>query len=783
MKNLFKKLLPALIVTLVLTAALAVTALATDYSWVGEVTLLDMSQDGVAKTNYSDIDGNSEWIQVAHNTSSKALAYEDANFYWGFNHYAYYNSTTKTFVVIPAATGSLMSGRAGISAGDTKICMGQQTVPDTETNTERYTTNGGVNYYYVHGIAAWLAENGANVEHLEFRPYITSAGVNSTAAIITQDFGTYVASGLANIKTVKLTTNFTFRCGSNAANSYNTTFQNKASLTTVQYGDFAQSGAFTTDCPVNAVTLKEGNKAAATNYGVSSLIFSGCSSIERVIIEENTMGYVGLKTNAFANCTSLKFVYITTAMSDSYLVGTTPFSGCSDVNVYVDDTDAATALAAFTNITLKEHADYEDDLQEYFSKNAPIYADGVLVKIADNETTGENVAIRFIFRWDAANTPAMGTPVKVGVVACSAAYYDGIGGTLEAEKLVALLADTDTAKVKKNDIAVYEDGKMSLVGKFLADGTDASNGIYSYAYTLYGIPSDNYDSEIYAATYIQWSDGTYSVASNTYTDYEENTKNTISLYDVTLGLFKRGLINSEYVEDKYLWDVIQNYKALSHAMTSEVNGGKNVTYLYFPDNILGGYVLVYKATTKYADDGKTLAGAVIPHNGNYWGAPAKLEASMTYFYQTHTTVVDYGVTGVGGARIFGGPYSTTTFNETIKTIVYPNGFSLGAGETNEATHAFNMLAYVQDVIWCHTDSNGNYVEHMSGITWSDNCVQKNQLIDLRGFGTTVDASAVGAFTWDTTSAYYPSEKMNIIVSSDCTVSAAVGTRKIIWKAS
>ena len=97
MKNTFKKLLPVLIVAFVLVSVLAVTAFATDdYSWVGKVTLKDMSQSGVTTTGYSDIDGNAEWTQIASASTANTVAYKDSTAYWGWNYYAYYNATTTT---------------------------------------------------------------------------------------------------------------------------------------------------------------------------------------------------------------------------------------------------------------------------------------------------------------------------------------------------------------------------------------------------------------------------------------------------------------------------------------------------------------------------------------------------------------------------------------------------------------------------------------------------------------------------------------------------------------
>ena len=771
MKKTIKKILPVLIVAFVLVSALAVTVFATDdYSWVGKVALKDMSQSGVEKSGYTDIDGNADWIQVSSSSAKKALAYQDTNAYWSWNYRAYYNSTMKTLVIVP--TNSPLSSRDGNLANPVVISDGdgQVAAADIGEVDERYYAarwNGDSNrYYYVHNLELWLDEFGADVEHLQIRN-------SKSNVVIGQEFSAYIADDLVNAKTIKYPADATFRAASADPGQSNRLFRYKGKLTTAQYGTFDSAGKFTTACAANAVTLKE-NQTGDARYSVSAIILEGCSSVTRVIIESNTANYIGLRDNMFNGCTSLKFVYIGVAMSDAYRVGSNVFNGCEGVNVYVDNVDAATSLAAFANIALKLHSAYEADIREFLIKNAPIYADGILVKIADTNTaSGEEVAIRFIFRWDEAGTVAVGTPVKVGVVACSADYYAGLGSGLEEEKLAALLADTNTVRVKKNEIAVYKDGELSLKGKFLKDGTDTENGVYSYAYTLYGIPKANYDSEIYAATYIQWADGTYSVVSNRYDDptttdvVDTNEKNTISLYDATLGLFKNGLINSEKVDAKYLWNVIENYAAHSHAMTSTSDGGSNVKYFFFPDNIEGGYVLAYRAID-------ATQAAIIPHNGNYWGAPAKWTDSIPYHNETHTFVVDYGVTGVGGARVFGGPYSTTT-NKTMKTVVYPSNFSLAKG-----SHAFHILGTLENVIWCHTDADGNYVEHMSDIQWNSNVTQRDQLFDMRGFGDTVTDEVLSANMSVYTNATI---KFNIILARNSVANTQNIEKRIVWKES
>lgn len=765
MKNTFKKLLPVIIVALVMVAAFAVTAFATD-DWMGTVTLKDMSQSGVQTSGYSDIDKNPDWIQVSSNTAANTRAYLDANYYWSWGVKSYYNSKTETLVIVVNWYNSVtMTGRdntsGGYAKGEERISAEDQKDIDSRYWSPRWTGDTEP-CYHVHNFKTWIMENSDKIKHLELRPYGQG---KTTKVTVTEDFGKFYASQMTALETVKYTADFSFRSATIAADKTNIFFNNKANLTTVQYGEFAANGDFTTDCPANAVSLIEG-VVTGERFGVSNLTFEGCTSISNVIINNNTSGHIGLKDNAFKNCTALKLVYIGTDMA-SYTVGTTPFSGCDAVKVYVNDTSAAAATAlASAGVTVKALSEYKNDLKEII-----LTSEGVLVKIADNASIGSKVAIRFIFKWNSGLTTMLGTPKKVGLVACSEKNYSSIAGDDEITKIEALLAG-NVPGVVKNDVAIYENGEFTLRGKFLQDGTDVEAGIYSYSYTLYGIPEANYDSEIYAASYIQLADDTYIVVSNGYTDFTGTEKNTISLYDATLGLFKNGLINSEKVEDKYLWDVIKLGKTAADGQVA----ANNLEYYFLTDNIDGGHVLAYRAITKFADDGVTLKGATIPH-AKTTGMPWK--AFKDKYFESTSIVVDYGVTGAasGSTRTFGPDYSTTVFNTTTKTLVYPVSFDLTAG-----THAFHLMPVLKDVIWCHTDENGNYVPHMSDVTWSDQCVQREQLYDLRGFGVNLVATTLSQCTWLLNADYYPEKKMNVVVSTKNTnIGAGVGDHRVLWK--
>ncbi|MBQ2378008.1 MAG: hypothetical protein II297_06380, partial [Clostridia bacterium] len=361
MKNTFKKLLPVIIVTLVMVAAFAVTAFAAD-DWMGTVTPKDMSQSGVQTSGYSDIDKNPDWIQVSSNTAANTRAYLDANYYWSWGVKSYYNSKTETLVIVVNWYNSVtMTGRdntsGGYAKGEERISAEDQKDIDSRYWSPRWTGDTEP-CYHVHNFKTWIMENSDKIKHLELRPYGQG---KTTKVTVTEDFGKFYASQMTALETVKYTADFSFRSAGIAADKTNIFFKDKANLTTIQYGEFAANGDFTTDCPANAVSLIEG-VVTGERFGISNLTFEGCTSISSVIINNNTSGHIGLKDNAFKNCTALKLVYIGTDMA-SYTVGTTPFSGCDAVKVYVNDTSAAAATAlASAGVTVKALSEYKNDL-------------------------------------------------------------------------------------------------------------------------------------------------------------------------------------------------------------------------------------------------------------------------------------------------------------------------------------------------------------------------------------------------------------------------------------
>ncbi len=479
--------------------------------------------------------------------------------------------------------------------------------------------------------------------------------------------------------------------------------------------DTVQAALTATGIPsdkLNAV-LSEPNVSYTISDGVLSIAHGGDSGIARCdaawltkmsgvteIYIEN--GYTYLGAGIF-DMSDVVTVYIPDSVTE---ISPDCFSGVTDFTIIATPGSYAETFAKENGINFDVIA----------TKDNILTSGGILAKIAVNDSIGDAVAIRFLFNWNERGTRKVGNPIKVGVVACAESYYNSgsVAGDNEAEKLEALLGDK-TGRVLQNDVAVYENGELDLRGKFLADSTNAAKGKYGYSYTLYGITPEHYGDEIYAATYIQWDDGTYTVVSNSYAAHNNPEKTTISLYDVTLGLFKKGLINSEKVENRYLWDVITLGGQTAAEKTSN---NLNIAGYCFADNISGGFVYAYRALDKtkesYIDS---------PYNTVNWFKSANKNSIKVI-------VADHGVTAMSGsARIFG---TGSGVNTSVTAIVYPSGFNFD-NKGSSGTHAFCGLSALENVIWCHTDADGKYVEHMSDIQWNEGVTDTSSLVDLRGY--------------------------------------------------
>ena len=310
-----------------------------------------------------------------------------------------------------------------------------------------------------------------------------------------------------------------------------------------------------------------------------------------------------------------------------------------------------------------------------------------------------------------------------------------------------------------NEAIKGERKDIKYVPVYNADGTGANRYTNyekrEFCVSLTNIASENSLTDIYTAGYVIWKDAEGNLGYTLSTYSMPDGEKAVNLYEITLGLTKNGLLNSEFVDDICFWQVLKN-GALTvgdftycdvdwHAYTSsssnnywwggtwsgvsETPSGLVWSVLKYTDS---EYVLIYRNKDK-----STYTDLRIPvySTEKGWDAPWHHaygnEGFTTYnptlsqddYMKIQTLVVDHGVAGTSksGAGLAGmAPIKVNNVNYGLDTIVYPSEF-----KAYEQT--FTKTGMLRDVIWCHTDENGDPVEHLSefnGLT---------SLIDLRGF--------------------------------------------------
>ena len=373
------------------------------------------------------------------------------------------------------------------------------------------------------------------------------------------------------------------------------------------------------------------------------------------------------------------------------------------------------------------------------AKNA-VTAEGFSVRM--NKYTG----LRALFSFDqtvaAVNEYNGLTLVSYGVIASSyARFMNDFGGDENAL----------FAEARKNT-----NNALKYIPVYNADGTGANKYVdyttRTFCITLTNISSGNSLSDVYMAGYAIWKDRagneTYTITTYDMADSEK----AVNLYEITLGLTKSGIINSENTEDLCFWQVLKNgalkvddftYADVDwHAYTGNTTADG---YEFDPtgvDTQASGvvwsvlrctddeYVLVYRnkdknvytslAIPQYTTENSKY-GFYAPFDYRYGSTENIGSATLTTYNpalsqaeyeKIKTVVVDHGITATASGGLSGFRY--------VETIVYPNGLS-GVGDSK-----FSANTALKNVIWCHVDNNGNPVTHMSefdGLT---------SLLDLRG---------------------------------------------------
>ena len=347
---------------------------------------------------------------------------------------------------------------------------------------------------------------------------------------------------------------------------------------------------------------------------------SGATSLETVVVPAGVTLH-RIYASAFSGCTSLTSIILDGTVSEGFTVDAGAFGpGTGNVNgvkIYVSG--AKTQRIINNALSAAGYTDRSKVMAYCDSIDSPITADGFQVKI----NTAYN-GLRALFTFDegskATNAEIGYDFVEYGVIVCTKTVAK------QHSTKDALLASTNT-KVKK---IVVEN----------VDGTGANRWVNyktrQFCIALTGIPEGNTMDDVYFLAYSTWTDDS-GAKYNLYTEYKAADEEPYAnIYEVTLGLFKNGLINSETVD----------------------NAGGNAD------------AIIWKTLKKGAVNvAKSAFGTVGTPKNSSTSTTYKLNVSATYNSDGSFTYLDLPLHAMTGANGSNYSYNPSNFEETASTNV------------------------------------------------------------------------------------------------------------------
>ncbi|MBO5280480.1 MAG: leucine-rich repeat protein [Clostridia bacterium] len=278
---------------------------------------------------------------------------------------------------------------------------------------------------------------------------------------------------------------------------------------------------------------------------IDQIALRDCTALEKFTIPASVT-LKEIKANAFNGCKALKVIDVKGAVADDMTIDASAFTGVSGLTIKVysdlDKENMENALVAAGVSATVETTKVEDpDGGVTVSIPNVITADGFMLR------TQSYNGLRALFSFDEDKATAVAAEtgfelVEYGAIAASAANYE-LAGSGEA-----LLAVADGKKIQR--IVIFADDGTGL-NKYV--DVDAKQ----YCIAVKDFVGANTLKEIYVAGYAMWSNGTDTVV--TVSEYVSSKVNkTISLYTLTLEMFKAGVINSQMADEICVWDVLKN---------------------------------------------------------------------------------------------------------------------------------------------------------------------------------------------------------------------------------
>ncbi len=444
---------------------------------------------------------------------------------------------------------------------------------------------------------------------------------------------------------------------------------------------------------------------------VGASLFEGCTSLTSVELAAST----AIAANAFKNCTSLREITVPDTVTS---IAADAFAGCTGlktVNYMAESfTEGAITKTSFPDIDgLYIYCQNNDVVNAVnklgYTKTKAINAN--ITVIPGIEMEGYSVRIkgynglRGLFKLDkaaiAANAENGLTLVEYGGILASEANKTAYGMELTFDGTDFVTANESVAK-----LSVWHNG--GFVGNYLEE--NANEVSFAIAVVNY---ANNWTTNVCMVGYSIWQD----ISGNTfikYVDYDGTEYDAVSIYGISLGMYKDGNMNAALDTEEIVWDTLvaggavtlyEGTDYVNSAVAYEADGttpktfgetfyaldvpcvsqsvssgtftctNMGSTYSLFHDG--DSYVIIFKAGNSGSNPTALPASA-----GNVWGAMYQPQYSHRFapsatkivnapnpiFTQTFSDKITFAVIDSGITKLL----QSTFYNSTnIRTVVYP----------------------------------------------------------------------------------------------------------------
>ncbi|MBQ8208555.1 MAG: leucine-rich repeat protein [Clostridia bacterium] len=435
---------------------------------------------------------------------------------------------------------------------------------------------------------------------------------------------------------------------------------------------------------IPATTVILPNRATPAKLtGTITTPFTG-SSITNVIVPENV---TTLPADFFSGCTITNVTFEGTAENVASSLTAQPFTDSADLTFTVNSEEAAAAIreAGYTLATIKlnvvksgMHFDgWEIRNKSYKNSDGDIITNGLRgVMYFEKATANDGFEL---------------------------VEYGGLV-TATANKVTDLISEDGTpASEKIKKFAIYKDGEIS--GKTLVSRSTEQRTYFAITVVNF---SSHYTSDISICGYEIWKNTSTDEIKIIYTDYATDPRHDASyadtnIYEISLGMYKEGVINSSNDKESIVWDVLVNGGAVKLAAGTDYTYDSAIDQSSYSESmtlvniplaetvVTDGNITFTESEIKYSvfEDGENYALILrgegempnIPEGGypqyhSTWytelgtlsGSRPQPIFSADFVSGITSVFVDYGVTRVGDRAFVGSSVSSLICSGTVTDI-------------------------------------------------------------------------------------------------------------------